>query len=190
MEATPVSLIERLCRASDVRQEDWDRLVALYTPLLYSWARQGGLQDADAADLVQDVLTILVRELPRFRYDPARTFRGWLRAVTLNRWRERRRRRQPQSLPLDSPQLAEQEQPDNLSVFEEDEYRRYIARRALALMQEQFQTHTWRACWETVVHGRKAGEVAAELGVSLDVVYTSTSRVLRRLREELRGLLD
>ena len=62
---------------------------SLYTPLLYRWARGRGLQEADAGDLVQDVLTVLVRSLPKFRYDPNKRFRAWLHTVTLNCWRNR-----------------------------------------------------------------------------------------------------
>ena len=74
--------------------------------------------------------------------------------------------------------------------IEEEEYRRYLVRRALGLMQAEFEPATWKACWEFVVHDRPAAEVAAELGLSVNAVYLAKSRVLRRLRAELRGLLD
>jgi RNA polymerase sigma-70 factor (ECF subfamily) len=57
-------------------------------------------------------------------------------------------------------------------------------------MQSEFQPTTWKACWETVAHGRPAAKVAAELRISIDSVYTAKSRVLRRLRQELAGLLE
>ena len=63
----------------------WSRFVELYTPLIYFWARKCGLQSPDAADLVQDVLTLLVDKLPEFQYDRSGSFRGWLRTVTLNK---------------------------------------------------------------------------------------------------------
>src|SRR5436190_9175974 len=71
----------------------WDEFVDLYSPLLFYWARRIPLQDADAADLVQEVFAILVRELPAFEYDRSRSFRGWLRTITLNKWREITRRK-------------------------------------------------------------------------------------------------
>src|SRR5262245_3511899 len=76
---TSVSLLQRLRRGSDPR--DWQRFVQLYTPLLFRWARRCGAQDADAADLVQDVLALLVHKLPSFSYDGKRSFRAWLRTV-------------------------------------------------------------------------------------------------------------
>ena len=83
---TPASLLERLRQPADPAA--WSRFVELYTPLLYGWARRVGLPEQDAADLVQDVFVQLVRKLPDFTYDRHKTFRGWLRAVTLNKWRE------------------------------------------------------------------------------------------------------
>jgi RNA polymerase sigma-70 factor (ECF subfamily) len=41
-----------------------------------------------------------------------------------------------------------------------------------------------------MVAGRPAAEVAAELGIRIDSVYAAKSRVLRRLRQELDGLLE
>jgi RNA polymerase sigma-70 factor (ECF subfamily) len=76
------------------------------------------------------------------------------------------------------------------AAFEEAEYRQHLARRALELMQAEFPPATWKACWEVVVAGRPAAEVAAELAISIDSVYAAKSRVLRRLRQELAGLLD
>src|SRR5579871_6272699 len=91
MHDTPASLLERLRGPAD--QAAWVRFTHLYTPLLYHWAKRLGLRPDDATDLVQDVLTALVRELPRFEYDRGGSFRGWLRVVTINRWRNNHRRR-------------------------------------------------------------------------------------------------
>ena len=65
-----------------------------------------------------------------------------------------------------------------------------LVRRALQIMQADFETSTWQACWENVAVGRPAGEVAANLGVSVDVVYAASYRVIRRLRNELVGAWD
>jgi RNA polymerase sigma-70 factor (ECF subfamily) len=80
--------------------------------------------------------------------------------------------------------------PIEAAFFEEEEYRQALVARALAMMQAEFQPATWRACWEFVVCDRPAAEVAAELGLSVNAVYLAKSRVLRRLRERLAGLLD
>jgi RNA polymerase sigma-70 factor, ECF subfamily len=184
---TSASLLERLHQPA--QEHAWARFVQLYTPLLFFWARRLGLQEPDAADLVQDVFALLVRKLPEFTYDRHRSFRAWLRTVTLNSWRNRRRRAElPRAEgPADLDGLAG---PDPADVLGEEEYRRWLVGRALELMQAEFQPSTWKACWECVVHGRPAAEVAADLGLSVGAVYMAKSRVLSRLRLELADLLD
>lgn len=185
MDTTPVSLLERLRRPHDA--EAWGRFVELYTPLLYGWARQGGLQPSDAADLVQEVFLRLVQKLPEFHYDPHRSFRAWLHTVLRNLWRNRCREHR---LPVRGEAPARATAPDDVAALAETEYRQHLAHRALQLMQTDFQPTTWKACWEQVVNDRPAAEVAAELGITANAVYLARARVLGRLRQELEGLLD
>ncbi len=184
MDSTHASLVDRLRQPSSA--EAWDRFVQLYGPLLLHWARKLGLQNEDAADLVQDVLIVLVRKMPEFQYQPDRTFRGWMRTVLLNKWRDRPHRGPAAPLDSDIQPVA----PDESDELEEREYRLYVVGRALRLMSGDFEPTTWRACWETVVVGRPAADVAAELGITVNAVYLAKSRVIGRLRRDLAGLLD
>src|SRR6266851_6668007 len=110
MHTTSVRLLERLRQPGD--QQAWQRFTDLYTPLLYYWARHLGLQPQDAADLVQEVFAILVRKLPEFTYDRQRSFRAWLRALLLNKWRDIRRKRSEAPLDAADPAFAELAAPD------------------------------------------------------------------------------
>jgi RNA polymerase sigma-70 factor (ECF subfamily) len=184
MEGTSTSLLMQLRQSDNHRA--WERFVRLYTPLLLYWARQLGLQEQDAADLVQDVLLTLVRKLPDFRYHHGGSFRGWMRTVLMNTWRDRRQR--APAAPLDSD--VEPQAPAEDQILEEREYRLYVLGRALRLMSADFEPATWQACWETVVVDRPAADVAAELGITVNAVYLAKSRVLSRLRQDLAGLLD
>src|SRR5207248_3916108 len=114
-------------------------------------------------------------------------FRAWLKTVALNKWRDRRRKEAhaPRTAPLPEPA-----DPHGGEAFWEAEYRRELIGRALEVMRAEFQPTTWKACWEFVACGRPAAEVAAELGISENAVYIAKCRVLRRLRQELAGLLD
>jgi RNA polymerase sigma-70 factor, ECF subfamily len=187
MHTTSASLLERLRRPGE--EAAWTRFVKLYSPLLYTWAHHLGLHDPDAADLVQEVFATLVQKLPEFEYDQQNSFRSWLRTVTLNKWRDRCRRRVPAALAPDDAALAQLAAAET-ETFGEAEYRQHLVTRALQLMQSEFSPLTWKACWEHVVAGRRAAEVAAELGISAGSVYVAKSRVLCRLREELKGLVD
>lgn len=188
MDSTPVSLLQQL--RADQSPDSWQRFVALYVPILLDWSRRLGLQEADAADLVQEVFLILRRKLPNFAYDPAKaSFRGWLRTVLVNKWRATQRHAVPLTNDLTAPSVA-QESADPLEAISEAEYRQQLVRRALRLMQSDFQPKTWLACWATVVEGRRPAEVAADLNLSPRAVHLARARVLRRLREELSGLID
>ena len=78
MHSTPGSLLERLRRSPE--PDSWARFVQLYAPLIYSWARRANVPHQEAADLVQEVLTLLVEKLPNFVYDRNKSFRRWLQA--------------------------------------------------------------------------------------------------------------
>jgi RNA polymerase sigma-70 factor (ECF subfamily) len=188
VESTSASLLQRLRQPNQA--DAWDRFARLYTPLLLSWARlpRYGLQPADAEDLVQDILTDLVRKLPDFTYDPQRRFRNWLRGVFHNKWVDycRRAGRLP---PAGADGLSGVVGPADTDPGEAEE-QLFLLRRALELMQKDFEPTTWKACWEVVAEGRSVADVAAELGVTENAVYVAKSRVLRRLREEMTALID
>ncbi len=188
MEITPYTLLERLRRPDDA--DAWRRFVALAGPFLFNIARRWGLQDADAGDVVQSVFAVLVEELPTFQYDPARSFRSWLRTMLLNKCRDSHRRRDAAAVELGGPRVPEPALPDPANLFADEEYRQALAVRALQFMQAEFAETTWRACWEQVVNDRPAAEVARELGITVNSAYLARSRVLARLRQELADLLD
>jgi RNA polymerase sigma-70 factor (ECF subfamily) len=184
-ETTTLSLLERLRQPQ--ANEAWQRFVELYTPLLRFWARRLGLQNEDADDLIQEVFTTVLQKLPTFRQQEGHTFRSWLRTVTRNKWIDLRRRHKV------LPQVADttlEELPARAEAFWEGDYRRYLVKRALDLMQADFHPTTWKACWEVVAYGRPAAEVGAELGLSVGAVHAARARVLARLREELDQLMD
>jgi RNA polymerase sigma-70 factor, ECF subfamily len=184
MSKTPASLLERLRQPND--RVAWERFVKLYTPLLYHWVHHLGAHGAEADDLVQDVFTTLVQKLPQFHYDPTQTFRGWLWTITKNQLRKCRRKRHGAG----AIGLEEAAVPDPAEAIDEDEYRQFLTRRALELMQAEFEPSTWQAFWQFVVEGRPGADVARALGLSVNAVYIAKARVLRRLKQELAGLLD
>lgn len=188
MWTTPPSLLERLRQSPE--QEAWERFVDMYTPLMFAWTRRLGLSDHDAADLVQDLFAILVEKLPHFHLEAGKSFRAWLKTVLCNRWRNWKRKQAAAKVAADDGVLQMVAGPPETDPLEDAEYYRYLLRRAFDLIKDEFPESTWKACWEYLVLGRPPAEVAAEMHLSLNSVYLAKSRILRRLRDELAGLLD
>ena len=143
MFTTSVSLLERLRRPNQAPA--WERFVQLYTPLLLHWARRAGLSPEDTADLVQDVFTTLVQKLPQFVYQPDQKFRCWLRTVLMNKWRNGLRRKALEPGQVNDADASGLVGEDGLEAFWEEEHRQHLVKRALKLMQTDFEPATWRA---------------------------------------------
>ena len=193
MTGTSISLLERLREQGDPHL--WQRLVDLYTPLLRAWLGRHGLPDADRDDLTQEVLLVVVRELPQFRHDgrPG-SFRAWLRAVLVHRLRNfwKARQRRPVA-PGDSDflrRLQELADPESgLSRLWEQEHDRHVVEHLLRGIEPLFTPKTWQAFRRVVLEEADAAAVAAELVMSVNAVLIAKSRLLTRLRQEGRGLI-
>ncbi len=189
---TRASLLARLGDPSD--RAAWQQFVELYGSLVYGFARQRGLQDADAADLTQEVLLAITQKAGRWHYDPRQgSFRGWLYGITRNKIAKflHRRRGQPiGSGDSDAQQrLAEEPSPEpDLEAVWEREYQQQLFRLAAGQIQKHFAPTTWTAFWRTAVEGAAGAVVAAELGLSVGAVYVARSRVLARLTEQIQQL--
>ncbi len=186
MNSTSPSLLFRLRSATDAVA--WNRFIDLYTPLLMHWCRRLGMPDPDAADFTQEVIVLVLQQMPRFEYDGGRSFRAWLKTVLMNVWRKHQRTLARHPMKHVDADLFPKTDP--VLFVDEAEHRDYLVRRAITIMQSDFEPITWKACQEFVMKGRPAEEVAAELGISVNAVYLAKSRVLRHLRAELAGLAD
>jgi RNA polymerase sigma-70 factor (ECF subfamily) len=187
---TRVSLLARIRDTGDAHA--WAEFVELYAPLVYRLARRHGLQDADAADLTQEVLQAVAHAAPRFSYDPERgSFRGWLFTVArrqLGRFAQARGR-EPRGGggPEADELLRQQPAPEEVAAWEY-EYRQRIFEWAAERVRSQFRPVTWEAFWRTTVEGQDVRPVAEALGVSAGAVYIARNRVLARIKEQVRQL--
>jgi RNA polymerase sigma-70 factor (ECF subfamily) len=184
-----------LHRARGRDPEAWRRLSELYGPVVYGWVRAAGIREHDAADIVQEVFQSVFTSLDRFRQErPTDRFRDWLWTITRRRAIDlvRQREARPAGAGGDDAQSLLQELPQRLPeagapAAESDHAD--LVRRALELVRPEFAEHTWQACMQTAVEGRRPVDVAADLDMSLGAVYVARSRVLKRLRKELDGLV-
>jgi RNA polymerase sigma-70 factor (ECF subfamily) len=185
--STHPSLLERL-RHDPTDQEAWRQFVARYGPHIYGWCRHWHLQDADAEDVTQTVLTILAVRMKTFAYDPALRFRGWLRTVTRHAWSAfvESRGNAPAAAPL--RQLETVEAGDDLVRRLQEQFDGELLQRAMANVQGRVAPHTWTAFRRLALQGRPAAAVAAELGLKVATVYVARSKVQRMLRSEVERL--
>jgi RNA polymerase sigma-70 factor (ECF subfamily) len=171
----------------------WQEFVNLYGPVVYGFARKRGLQDADAADLMQDVLRSVSSAIGRLDYDRGQgTFRGWLFTITRNKIFNflSARRIRPQASGDSSTNRLLVEQPDGNDGGEawELEYQRRLAAMAMERVKGEFQANTWKAFWMTAVEGASVAEVAKKIGLSPGAIYVAKSRVLARLKDEVEAM--
>ena len=163
--ATRASLLVRLRDGGDTAA--WGEFVRLYAPVIYGFARKRGLQDADAADLMQEVLRSIARNAGKMEYDPKRgTFRGWLYTVTRNKiynFLNGQRHR-----PRGTGDSAAHERLDAVPDRTEDpdaewdlEYQRQVSAKAMERVRHEFHKATWQAFWETGVVGTSAASTPA-----------------------------
>lgn len=184
---TRASLLVRLRNPQDT--EAWTEFVRLYASVIYGFARKRGLQDADAADLMQEVLRAVARSIGGLDYNTAKgTFRGWLYSITRNKIFNflEARARQARGTGDSYAHHRLEEQPARETDDDWDrEYERKIFNWAAERIKNEFQTATWNAFWRTAVEGRSAKEVGEQLSMSPGAVYVAKSRVLARLKEEI-----
>jgi RNA polymerase sigma factor (sigma-70 family) len=190
--ATRASLLVRLRDGGDVGA--WREFVRLYAPIIYGFARKRGLQDADAADLMQDVLRSLSSAVHRLEYDPVRgTFRGWLFTVTRNKvfnFLESRSRRVQGSGDSRVQQRLEQHADGDQSADWEADYQRSMVSQAMERVKGEFQNATWEAFLLTAVEGRTPAQVSSRVGLSVGAIYVAKSRVIARLRQEIERMQE
>lgn len=197
MTQAPTTRVSLLLRIRDPRDHGaWQQFADLYSATIYGYLRRRGLQDADAADLMQDVLRSIAVAIGRFDYDTQRgTFRSWIFTVTRNKlfnFTEARRNQ-----PRGSGDSGVQEQlAEALGVYDETddawnrEWQLQLAAKAMENVQSEFQPATWKAFQLAAVEGKAAKDVSSATGLSVGAVYVAKSRVIARLKSEIERLSD
>ena len=184
-QTTPPSLLER------IRDHDndlaWETFCDVYSPLLYDYCRKRGLQANDAADVVQESLLRVAKAILKFEYDPQRgRFRDWLYRIVHNEICRQANRRKPSvALSQSDEEVAIEQDPEW-----NEHFHNHILRTALARIRPRFEAVTWDAFVNVWLKHKAASDVATQMGRSLDFVYLSKSRVIKRLRLEVEQLAD
>ena len=189
---TSLSLLGRLAAAPT--DDDWRRLHDLYQPLLRAWVARAGVPVSDFDDLVQEVLLVVFREIADFEWRGKGAFRAWLRRILAHRLRDYRRKK-PKLIAIGGSDfqrwLGELESHDSdLSRLWDREHDQHVVASLMKRVQHDFEPETWQAFQRYALGGEPAAQVAEAMGLSLNSVLLAKSRVLKRLRQELAGLVE
>lgn len=184
---TRYSLITRLADAAD--QDAWAEFESVYRPVVYHAARAHGLQDADAQDLVQQVMISIARALKQRPHDDQRAkFRTWLFSVTRNAIINSVQRRPSDCGTGDTDQIKRLQSvpnPVDDSAVIESEYKRAVFNWAAGKIKQEFSEETWQAFWFTMIDGMSCEQAAAKLGKEVGSIYAARSRIVRRLKKKV-----
>ncbi|HEX4611353.1 MAG TPA: sigma-70 family RNA polymerase sigma factor [Urbifossiella sp.] len=170
----------------------WREVVRFYGPVIYGFARRQGLGDADAAELMREVLRGVAPGNRLLKYDPDRSpLRERLFAATRHgimtvlSARQNRPHRTGDRGARDDAALDFGATTDSAW---DTEYSRQLAARAMGLVKHEFPSSTWQAFWKTTVAGSSARDAGMELAMTPGAVHIARCRVLVRLREEVQSL--
>ncbi len=197
MNVIPDTRASLLVRLRDPRDERaWAEFVEIYSPLVRRLARQRGMQDADADDLLQEVFRAVARALERGLFDSRRgSFRGWLFQIARNLMVNFliAQKRHPQgSGNTDMQRLLEAQPADEgeESALFEAEYRRGLLHWAAEQVRDEFSDLMWQAFWLAAVEGKPARAAAEALHTTVGTVYHYKSRVMTKIRQKIEQVED
>jgi RNA polymerase sigma-70 factor (ECF subfamily) len=189
---TSPSLLVRIRDPRDV--DSWQTFVDVYAPVIYRYCRRRGLQDADAADVGQEVLAQVLRSIRSFEYQPERgRFRDWLGAVARGkvvRFLENQARGVRGTGASDKPDRLNELPSGDSDPDWTAEFHARLLEAALERIRPQLSERSWLAFDATWRQDRPAIEVARTLDMPIDAVYVAKSRALQKLREEVLLLAE
>ena len=172
--------------------EAWFRMVSIYDPLIAGWLRRIGISESEVPDITQEVLCAVVEQIPKFQHNgQTGAFRNWLKRITYFRcqrfWEKRTSKVKDNVL----TSLAELEDPKSeLSRQWDLEHDQYVLERILQLIEPDFSNTAMQSFRRTSINGEKPVDVAADLNISTAQVYKYRFRIMKRLTQEAKGLVD
>jgi RNA polymerase sigma factor (sigma-70 family) len=169
----------------------WHQFAQRYGPKILRWCFARGLQDADAEDICQSVLTTLTVRLRSFEYDPSRSFRGFLRKVAndaLSDAFSARARFVGGGTSETFDLLASLESREDFVRRLEQEFDHELLEAAKQAVRQRVTPETWESYRLTTQDGLSGAEVAARLGIKVGAVFQAKSRVLTMLQAAVKEL--
>lgn len=188
---TSASLLAKL-RQEDADQAAWSDFVRRYGPLLLGWCRHWRLQETDAQEVTQAVLVKLVAKMRSFSYDPARSFRAYLKTLARYAWCDFVEGCQRAGGGSGDSQellaLHAVAARDDLLLRLDEQFDQELLAEARARVQQRVEPHTWEAFQLTAVEGLPGAEAAQKMGLKVATVFKAKNKVQKMLQEEVARL--
>ncbi len=186
-----------LNRLGDWRDhEAWVGFVTRYDPVIRLSCRRYRLDADTTEELCQRVWIDLARRMRTFRYDPARTFRGWLCRLSESRAIDLLRKKKADAVQSLEDQPAEslpQDVPDDFDAEEGAASARPLLLRLAEEVQDavrrRVDERTWQVFWKIAVLGQSVRQASEAAGISYYAAFAARKRVGRMLREEGQRLM-
>ncbi len=193
MTDTSVSFLDSL--TAERGSNSWREFVDLYAPLIKVWLGTQNVRPQERDDVVQEVMTVVLRRLPEFQRNRTGSFRNWLKTITLFCWQNYRRKNIQKVAAVGGSDFGEVmgqlEDPESqLSQRWDHEHDQYILSRLLERIRPSVRQSTWDAFRLVTIEGQSPEQASEQLGVSVNAVYVAKSRVLSQLRQLSEGLVD
>lgn len=182
--------ILRMLREEHESSGAWEEFVRIYGNQVIRWCRGCGLQDADAADVSQDVLIRFWKHAARFTYDPSRRFRSYLRQIVraaLADWSERRGPQARASIDVGGV-LESLPAREELIARIEEAYDTELLDLAMREVKGRVKPHTWQAFHMLAIERLPGEEVARRLAMDANLAYVARRNVQRMIREVIGRL--
>lgn len=163
-----------------------------YGGKIYRWCLHWNLQEADAQDVTQQVLTKLAARMRTFVYDPGSSFRAWLKTVARHAWQDfQAQRERPGRGSGDSvvhQVLQAVEAREDLVRHLEEEFDHEILEEAMRRVRLRVEPRTWEAFRLCALEGVATAEAAQRLQMKVANVYKARANVLAKLQQEREAL--
>lgn len=188
---TRATLLGRLCSSAN-DESAWAEFVECYGPRIYGWCLRWRLQESDAEDVTQDVLLRLADKMGKYRYDPDKSFRAWLKTLTHHAWADFSRRKARAVAGSGDTRvlqaLTSLEARDDLVLRLNEEFDRELMELAMAQVRMRVAPRTWDAFRLTAIEGMPGAEAGRQLDMPAAHVYVARNRVQKMLQQEIAGL--
>jgi RNA polymerase sigma-70 factor (ECF subfamily) len=186
---TRKSLLLRVRDSDD--EQAWTDFVAFYENFIYHILYCLNINTTDADDLVQDILLKLWKNLKT--YDPEKgRFRIWLNRVVRNAaynfFDTVKRQRQLLESEQQFAEILQTMSSDDMENLIQAEWSNYITSYALNRLKDIFSGQAINV-FSMSLDGLSADDIAKELNLTRDSVYTLKNRVKARFIKEVHALV-